>query len=239
VERRESIAPAHGGNRNWRQRTHAMPGAREADNELGADDGGASGVRRQRPRVEDVQCVVRQTATSGMDAEIISFMLVRAVCPFQGLPRKAVSVTVPAFTEREHMRNIILLPLLAAWLSTAGWAQTGTMPAGLQITDQKAGTGAEAKKGQVVEFHYTGWLLDDGRRGKKFDSSVDRFRPLKVSLGAGLVIKGLDEGIQGMKAGGRREIVIPPELGYGVRGADRAVPSNATLIYEVELLSVS
>jgi len=137
------------------------------------------------------------------------------------------------------MRRTILSPLLAGLLMTAVGAQTNTTPTGLKITDEKVGTSAEARKGQIVEFHYTGWLLENGQRGKKFDSSVDRFRPLRVSLGAGLVIKGLDEGIQGMKVGGKREIVIPPELGYGVRGADRAVPSNATLVYEVELLSVS
>jgi FKBP-type peptidyl-prolyl cis-trans isomerase len=132
----------------------------------------------------------------------------------------------------------MLLALLAGLLTASAWAQPGSTADSLKITDQKVGTGAEAKKGQVVEFHYTGWLLESGRREKKFDSSVDRFRPLQVPLGAGLVIKGLDEGIQGMKVGGKRKILIPPELGYGVRGADRAVPSNATLEYEVELLSV-
>jgi FKBP-type peptidyl-prolyl cis-trans isomerase len=137
------------------------------------------------------------------------------------------------------MKRAILLPALAGLLATGVWAQTSTTSAGLKITDVKVGTGDEARKGQVVEFHYTGWLFENGQRGKKFDSSVDRFRPLQVSLGAGLVIKGLDEGIQGMKVGGKREIVIPPALGYGVRGADRAVPPNATLEYEVELLSVS
>jgi len=131
------------------------------------------------------------------------------------------------------------LILLASLLATTVAAQTNGTPAGLKITDQKVGNGAEAVNGQVVEFHYTGWLFENGQRGKKFDSSLDRFHPLRVSLGAGLVIKGLDEGITGMKVGGKREIVIPPELGYGVRGADRAVPSNATLVYEVELLSVS
>jgi FKBP-type peptidyl-prolyl cis-trans isomerase len=121
------------------------------------------------------------------------------------------------------------------FLAAPVWAQNP----GIKTTDERIGTGAEAQKGRTVEFHYTGWLFQNSKRGKKFDSSVDRFRPLRVTLGNDLIIKGLEEGIQGMKVGGKREIVIPPDLAYGVRGVDHdAVPSNATLVYEVELLSV-
>jgi FKBP-type peptidyl-prolyl cis-trans isomerase FkpA len=105
---------------------------------------------------------------------------------------------------------------------------------GLQYEDMKVGTGAEAKAGQNVEVHYTGWLTN----GTKFDSSVDRGEPFVFPLGAGRVIKGWDEGVAGMKIGGKRKLTIPPELGYGARGAGGVIPPNATLVFEVELLGV-
>lgn len=105
---------------------------------------------------------------------------------------------------------------------------------GLKYVDLKAGQGEEAKAGKVVEVHYTGWL----ENGTKFDSSVDRKRPFTFRLGAGDVIKGWDEGVAGMKAGGKRRLVIPPDLGYGKRGAGEVIPPGATLIFEVELLGV-
>jgi FKBP-type peptidyl-prolyl cis-trans isomerase FkpA len=111
----------------------------------------------------------------------------------------------------------------------------------LQIVDQKTGSGAEAVSGKAVIVHYTGWLYDpaaaDGH-GTKFDSSLDRSVPFGFFLGAGKVIKGWDEGIIGMKVGGKRTLVIPPTLGYGARGAGGVIPPNATLIFEVELLDV-
>jgi FKBP-type peptidyl-prolyl cis-trans isomerase len=110
-----------------------------------------------------------------------------------------------------------------------------TMPDGLKYTDDQVGTGTEAQKGKTVSVHYTGWLLD----GTKFDSSRDRNQPFSFPLGQGQVIKGWDEGVAGMKVGGKRTLVIPPELGYGARGAPGGViPPNSTLKFEVELLDV-
>ena len=113
-----------------------------------------------------------------------------------------------------------------------------TTSSGLQYEDTTPGTGAEAKAGQQVTVHYTGWLYEDGQAGRKFDSSKDRNDPFQFSLGAGMVIRGWDEGVQGMKVGGTRRLVIPPQLGYGARGAGGVIPPNATLLFEVELLDV-
>ena len=106
--------------------------------------------------------------------------------------------------------------------------------AGLQIEDQVVGTGAEAIKGKKVSVHYTGWLTN----GTKFDSSKDHGRPFDFGLGLGQVIQGWDDGVAGMKVGGKRKLTIPPELGYGKAGAGSAIPPNATLVFEVELLGV-
>ena len=106
---------------------------------------------------------------------------------------------------------------------------------GLQYWDLKQGTGATASLGKTVTVHYTGWLASNG---KKFDSSVDRGQPFPFQLGAGKVIKGWEEGVSGMKVGGKRQLRIPPELGYGSRGAGGVIPPNATLIFDVELLAV-
>ncbi|MBC7452178.1 MAG: FKBP-type peptidyl-prolyl cis-trans isomerase [Massilia sp.] len=114
-----------------------------------------------------------------------------------------------------------------------------TTDSGLQYEDTKVGDGAEAAAGQHVTVHYTGWLRnDDGTPGAKFDSSKDRNDPFQFSLGAGQVIRGWDEGVQGMKIGGARRLIIPASLGYGARGAGGAIPPNATLIFDVELLGV-
>jgi FKBP-type peptidyl-prolyl cis-trans isomerase FkpA len=107
-----------------------------------------------------------------------------------------------------------------------------TTPSGLQYEDLVEGKGATAEKGDRVSVHYTGWLTD----GTKFDSSVDRGDPLEFILGRGSVIQGWDEGVAGMQVGGKRKLLIPPELGYGPRGAGRVIPPNATLVFEVELL---
>jgi FKBP-type peptidyl-prolyl cis-trans isomerase FkpA len=113
-----------------------------------------------------------------------------------------------------------------------------TTASGLQYEDTVVGDGAEAKRGGNVTVHYTGWLYNEGVQGAKFDSSKDRKDPFVFALGAGMVIKGWDEGVQGMKVGGARTLIIPAALGYGARGAGGVIPPHATLIFEVELLGV-
>ena len=111
-----------------------------------------------------------------------------------------------------------------------------TLASGLQFEDTVVGTGTEAKPGRNVTVHYTGWLFENGEQGAKFDSSKDRSDPFIFPLGAGMVIKGWDEGVQGMKEGGQRTLIIPANLGYGARGAGGVIPPNATLKFDVELL---
>ncbi len=116
--------------------------------------------------------------------------------------------------------------------------QVTEMPNGLKYTDSMTGDGTAATAGHKVSVHYTGWLSENGSKGKKFDSSVDRGKPFEFTLGAHQVIAGWDEGVAGMKVGGKRTLTIPPELGYGARGAGGVIPPNATLIFDVELLGV-
>jgi peptidylprolyl isomerase/FKBP-type peptidyl-prolyl cis-trans isomerase FkpA len=111
----------------------------------------------------------------------------------------------------------------------------------MKITDEEIGTGTEAVKGRTVSVHYTGWLYDEHSsdpRGPQFDSSRDRGEPFEFPLGAGRVIQGWDQGVAGMKVGGKRTLIIPPEMGYGARGAGGVIPPNATLVFDVELLGV-
>lgn len=138
--------------------------------------------------------------------------------------------------------NRYVLPLLGALLMTANTASAAdqyvTMASGVQYKDEVVGTGPEPKQGQTVTVQYTGWLDQDGERGRKFDSSRDRNQPFTFTLGAQEVIPGWDIGVATMHVGGKRTLVIPPNLGYGARGAGGVIPPNATLIFDVELLSV-
>ncbi len=129
---------------------------------------------------------------------------------------------------------VVAAAVLVVVIPMAACAKEKKMKDGLVMDDVKVGTGAEAKAGQTVTVHYTGWLTN----GKKFDSSKDRNEPFTFHLGAGEVIKGWDEGVQGMKVGGVRNLTIPPSLGYGAQGAGGVIPPNATLKFEVELLGV-
>jgi len=129
-----------------------------------------------------------------------------------------------------------------ACVSTIAAAQTAgkamTTASGLQMIDSTVGTGATPKAGQICVMHYTGWLYENGQKGKKFDSSVDRNEPFEFPIGQRRVIAGWDEGVATMKVGGKRTLIIPPALGYGARGAGGAIPPNATLMFDVELLDV-
>ena len=131
--------------------------------------------------------------------------------------------------------SAILLMLAIAPLSALAAGEV-TTPSGLRITDVKPGTGPVPKAGQTVTVNYTGWLFVDGKKGKKFDSSLDRGEPFSFTLGQGQVIKGWDEGVATMHVGGKRTLIIPPDLGYGARGAGGAIPPGATLIFDVDLL---
>lgn len=121
-------------------------------------------------------------------------------------------------------------------MTAAANADYTTLPSGLKYQDEVVGTGAEPKAGQKVTVQYTGWLDEAGKKGKKFDSSRDRNQPFTFTLGAGQVIQGWDLGVASMKAGGKRTLVIPADLGYGARGAGGIIPPGATLIFDVELL---
>lgn len=116
-------------------------------------------------------------------------------------------------------------------------AMTAT-PSGLQFEDTLVGSGASPAAGQTCVMHYTGWLWVDGAKGARFDSSHDRRQPFEFPIGRGRVIKGWDEGVASMLVGGKRTLLIPPELGYGARGAGAVIPPGATLLFEVELLSL-
>ncbi|HEX3429712.1 MAG TPA: FKBP-type peptidyl-prolyl cis-trans isomerase [Rhizomicrobium sp.] len=127
----------------------------------------------------------------------------------------------------------------AAPVATTTYAAPASQPNQLKIIDTKVGAGAVAKAGEQVTVHYTGWLYQNGAKGKKFDSSVDRGTPFSFALGAGNVIPGWDQGVAGMKVGGSRTLIIPPDLGYGAGGTpDGTIPPNATLIFDVQLLKV-
>ena len=143
---------------------------------------------------------------------------------------------------RAAMAIVAALAVAGSLHATPSTAQSKgnivTTSSGLKIEDTKVGNGAEPKTGQTCVMHYTGWLYENGARSKKFDSSVDRGQPFEFPIGTGRVIKGWDEGVATMKVGGKRTLIIPPDLGYGARGAGGVIPPNATLIFDVELLGV-
>jgi len=131
------------------------------------------------------------------------------------------------------------MTLVLAVAIAAGQEKMTTTKSGLKYIDQKVGSGDVAMKGNTVSVHYTGWFYTEGKRGAKFDSSLDRKMPFEFKLGARQVIPGWDEGVEGMKVGGKRELIIPPDLGYGPRGMPGIIPPNSTLNFEIELLKVS
>jgi len=133
--------------------------------------------------------------------------------------------------------SAIFLALAVAPLSALAAGEV-TTPSGLRIIDVKQGAGPVPQAGQTVTVNYTGWLFVDGKKGKKFDSSLDRGEPFSFTLGQGQVIKGWDEGLATMHVGGKRTLIIPPDLGYGASGAGGDIPPGATLIFEVDLLGV-
>jgi len=142
------------------------------------------------------------------------------------------------FLRRTGVFAALAMILTAAASHTPAAAEEATTASGLKIIDTVAGTGATPATGQTCVMHYTGWLYEDGKKGTKFDSSVDRGQPFEFAIGTGQVIAGWDEGVASMKVGGKRTLIIPPNLGYGARGAGGVIPPNATLIFDVELLDV-
>ena len=139
-------------------------------------------------------------------------------------------------TRRFMIAAVTLAAARPASAQTQGQAMT--TESGLKIIDATVGTGASPKTGQICVMHYTGWLSEGDAKGKKFDSSVDRGAPFEFPIGMKRVIGGWDEGVATMKVGGKRTLIIPPELGYGARGAGGVIPANATLIFDVELLGI-
>jgi peptidylprolyl isomerase len=152
--------------------------------------------------------------------------------------RRLPHVTTSALTALVMSFSAATLAYMPTTASAQTAGKTMTTPSGLQIIDSKVGTGATPKPGQTCVMHYTGWLYEDGKKGKKFDSSVDRNEPFEFPIGQRKVIAGWDEGVASMKVGGKRTLIIPPALGYGARGAGGVIPPNATLIFDVELLDV-
>ena len=142
------------------------------------------------------------------------------------------------FARRTVLGSLLALAALPVGAQAPDLSAARRTRSGLGILDTREGTGEAAAAGRTVRDHSTGWLLESGARGKKFDSSRDRGQPFEFPLGAGRVIKGWDEGVAGMKIGGQRTLVIPADLGYGARGAGNVIPPNAALVFDVELLGL-
>lgn len=140
-----------------------------------------------------------------------------------------------------RMRDLVAALMVAAAVPGGGamaQSQQQVLPGGTRYIDSKLGSGDSAEPGRAVAVHYTGWLYIDGMKGRQFDSSRDSGQPFLFVLGAGQVIQGWDEGVAGMKVGGRRTLIVPPQAGYGESGAGETIPPGATLLFEVELLAV-
>ena len=152
--------------------------------------------------------------------------------------KKRISIVLPALAAA----SLLTAPVLADEKAPAEKEKTESKmnrtPSGLQYEDVKEGTGESPKTGQTCVMHYTGWLWENNARGRKFDSSLDRGQPFEFVLGRGMVIKGWDEGVATMKVGGKRRLLIPPQLAYGPRGAAGVIPPNATLLFEVDLVGI-
>jgi peptidylprolyl isomerase len=138
--------------------------------------------------------------------------------------------------EGKSATNVEPAPATAAKMDTS---KETTLSSGLKIVELVVGKGEEAKVGDQAQVHYTGWLYENGKRGAKFDSSLDRGTPFPIAVGVDRVIRGWNEGIPGMRVGGKRQLIIPPDLGYGANGAGGVIPPNATLDFEIELLSLA
>jgi peptidylprolyl isomerase len=183
-------------------------------------------------------CVV--SGSTNIIAKAGVFTLDRALVspPPEDLRMRApqVAKTLVALTLFAGLSGVLPAGVTPALAQAAG--KTMTTASGLQITDSTVGTGKSPKTGQTCVMHYTGWLYENGQKGKKFDSSVDRNEPFEFPIGQKRVIGGWDEGVATMHVGGKRTLIIPPALGYGARGAGGVIPPNATLMFDVELLGV-
>ena len=156
-------------------------------------------------------------------------------------PRAGAKTGIAVAVAITAIAGTAVLTLTAASFAPAAAQTAGTpmtTPSGLKIIDAKIGTGASPAPGQICVMHYTGWLYEHGAKLQKFDSSVDRGQPFEFPIGQHRVIAGWDEGVATMKVGGKRTLIIPPELGYGTRGAGMVIPPNATLMFDVELLDI-
>jgi peptidylprolyl isomerase len=193
--------------------------------------------------VEALFAAIAEALKNGDDVRLVGFgrFSVSSRAAREGKnPRTGETVAIPAskapkFASGKALKDAVNGATSAA-TQTVGKAIT--TPSGLQFTDGKSGDGAKPQRGQTCVMHYTGWLFQDGVKGKKFDSSHDRDEPFEFPIGLGHVIRGWDEGVATMNVGGKRTLIIPPELGYGARGAGGVIPPNATLVFDVELLAV-
>src|SRR6266403_1304771 len=193
---------------------------------------GSPGKRARSPAGPiRARTVARSAIEQGRPAHATSRSLLRKLNKMRRFNFQNFSIAIAM-----AVAGALLLAPSGASAQTAG--KTMTTASGLQIIDTTVGSGATPKPGQICVMHYTGWLYENGQKGKKFDSSVDRKEPFEFPIGQRKVIAGWDEGVATMKVGGKRTLIIPPALGYGARGAGGVIPPNATLMFDVELLDV-